>query len=92
MVCEHLSALEWLLLDERIAVTYRGQPWSKNCREWVYFDAALNVEELQRRLGLSAPVSVHDNSDPKSGIERGLYCSQCHDAIMGNPNASRSFP
>lgn len=26
------------LLDRGIAITYRGEAWSDNCREWAYFD------------------------------------------------------
>ena len=43
MVCEHLYPLEQALLAAGIAETYRGQPWSRNCREWVYFDADLDT-------------------------------------------------
>ena len=92
MVCEHLEILETALIDAGVRVTYRGQPWSRNCREWVYFDAAMDVEAIRDRFGLEPPVSTHENTDPKSGIERGFYCSACHDAIMGNPASRTSFP
>src|SRR5690606_26182255 len=83
MVCAHLSALEQALRDAGVAETYRGQPWSENCREWVYFDAVLEVAALSRRFGFDPCVQVHENLDPRSGTERGLVCSRCHDAVMG---------
>ena len=92
MVCEYLKDLESALLDAGVAVTYRGQPWTRNCREWVYFDAVLDVDAIQRELALGPPVTVHENTDPKSGVEAGFYCSLCHDAIMGNPRSPRIFP
>lgn len=83
MVCEHLAPLEKELKDKMIKETYRGQPWSANCREWVYFDCVLNVESIKTRLALPVCVEVHVNDDVKSGVEAGLVCSLCHDAVMG---------
>ena len=30
--------MEQALIARGIRENYRGQPWSMNCREWVYFD------------------------------------------------------
>ena len=46
MVCEHLVALEEALLAAGVPVTSRGQAWTDNCHEWVYFDVVLDVEAL----------------------------------------------
>jgi hypothetical protein len=43
MTCEHLLPLEEALLAEGIRETSRGQAWSENCREWVYFDCRLDL-------------------------------------------------
>lgn len=81
-VCEHLRAVEDHL-REKFTVTYAGQPWSRNCRFWVYFDTVLDCEALQQRFQLGPEIVVHVNDDPKSGRERGLVCSTCHDAVVG---------
>ena len=83
MVCKHLEALEQQLILDGIEETYRGQPWSKNCREWVYFDCLLDLESLRHQFNFPDLVEDHTNDDPRSGLERGFYCSVCHDAIMG---------
>lgn len=83
MLCHHLSPLEDAICAAGFKETYRGSPWSQNCREWVYFDLVLDTESLIRRLQLPPCVVVHENNDPRSGSERGLYCSECHDALVG---------
>lgn len=83
MTCEHLSELESELIGRGIPVTYRGQAWSHNCREWVYFDCYLDVESIRARLQLAGCVEAHFNDDPRSGVERGLVCSMHYDGIIG---------
>lgn len=83
--------MEQALLAAGIEETYRGQPWSRNCREWVYFDADLDTAALLQRLDLPDCVEVAENTDPKSGIEHGLYCTLCKDAVMGNPGSKTAF-
>ncbi len=83
MVCAHLAELENALIAGAAVETYRGQPWTRNCREWVYFDVVLDIEALQRRFDFGPTVSVHENLDSKSGQERGFVCDACHDAVLG---------
>ena len=83
MVCEHLASLEEALMESGAKVTYRGQAWTDNCREWVYFDVILDVDAVMERFHLPPFVRLHENTDPRSGLERGLECSMCKDAIMG---------
>lgn len=83
MVCEHLAELEQRLLNAGAKETYRGTPWGKNCREWVYYDVILDVDALRTNLRLPDFVEVHENTDERSGLEKGFYCSLCHDAVMG---------
>ncbi len=83
MVCPHLSALETELLNAGIKETFRGAAWSKNCREWVYFDIVLDTTAIAARMNFASCVRVHENLDPKSGTERGFECTECQDAIMG---------
>jgi len=82
-MCEHLTSLENELKSKGIKETYRGQPWSDNCREWVYYDCVLDVEKLKSRYNFATCVTVSRNDDQRSGRELGFYCEQCHDAVMG---------
>ena len=83
MVCEHLAPLERELMDKRIPETYRGAAWGENTREWVYFNCVLDTEALRERFSFPAFVTVHQNSDPRSGTEHGFICQKCLDGIMG---------
>jgi hypothetical protein len=83
MVCEHLSALEHALLAAGVPVTFRGQAWSNNCREWVYVDCFLDVPALQKHFAFAPCVTDHAHRGTHDGEERGLVCTSCHDAIVG---------
>lgn len=83
MVCEHLVQLERELLEAGIKVTYRGQAWSKNCREFVYFDCILDRNKIRERLCFPDCVKDHEHVGTHSGSESGFYCAQCKDGIMG---------
>ena len=81
--CEHLSPLEKALLAEGAAVTFRGQAWSMNCREWVYFDCFLDTPEIRKHISFPDCVLDHSHRGTHDGEERGLVCTVCDDAIMG---------
>jgi hypothetical protein len=82
-MCEHLKPLENYIKEQNIVETFRGQAWSDNCREWIYFDCILETEKLKSRFNLASFVVTHENKDLKSGTELGLVCTKCNDAIMG---------
>lgn len=82
-VCEHLRPVEDRLLALGRAVTGSGQPWTQNCRFWVYFDAVLDCEALKKNFAPAECVEIDQNDDPRSGRERGLVCTVDHDAVMG---------
>jgi hypothetical protein len=84
MVCDHLSTVEKALLARGIPVTFRGQAWSDNCREWVYFDCYLDLPTLRGVYPLDTCVQDHAHRGTHDGQEAGLVCSACHDAIMGH--------
>ncbi len=91
MVCECLAKLEQALLNAGIKETYRGQAWSQNCREWVYFDCVLDLPSLRERFGLSDLVKDHEHRGTHDGSERGFVCSECQDGVMGvHPSQKRS--
>ncbi len=83
MVCEHLRPLEQALIDAGIKETARGQVWSKNCREWVYFRCVLNRPALRERFDLPACVVDHEHRGTHDGQEAGFYCQTCKDGVMG---------
>jgi hypothetical protein len=51
MVCEHLSALEQQMLSAGLRVTFRGQAWHRNYREWVL---SAQVRAIARNDGSSS--------------------------------------
>jgi hypothetical protein len=83
MICQHLRPIEEAIHSAGIPETFRGQPWTSNCREWVYFDCCLDAEKIRQQFALPGCVVDHVNDDSKSGRESGLVCSECHDAIVG---------
>jgi hypothetical protein len=88
-MCEHLKKAEDYIKSKGIKESWRGQPWTENCREWIYFDCVLSPQNLKTKLQLEDFVQVHDYSDTKAGSELGLICSICKDGIMGmHPESS----
>ena len=83
MVCEHLSELEQALIVENIPETYRSQPWTSNCPEWVYFACWLDRSAIRSRFSIADCVVGHDHLGTHDGQEAGLVCNECNDAIMG---------
>ena len=90
MVCEHLAELEQALLAAGMRETYRGQAWSSNCREWVYFACFLELASLRKRFLFAGCVQDHEHRGTHDGQEVGLVCTQCHDAVMGVHMCSRA--
>ena len=84
MTCEHLHALEESIIAAGIRETFRGQTWSDNCREWVYFDCWIDLDALRQRHVLPECVQNHIHRGTHDGQERGLVCVRCHDALMGS--------
>ena len=83
MICEHLKLLENDLVAAGVRETYRGQAWTHNCREWVYFDCYLDRDSIRKRLDLPDVVQDREHCGTHDGQESGFYCTQCHDGIMG---------
>ena len=82
-MCEHLIQLEQELIQQKIKETFRGQAWSDNCREWVYYDCYFDIEKVRKRFSLPDFVKHYYNDDIKSGLEEGFICEKCKDAIIG---------
>ncbi|MCG3181219.1 MAG: hypothetical protein BIFFINMI_03594 [Phycisphaerae bacterium] len=84
MTCEHLRELEAALIAAGIEETCRGQVWSDNCREWVYFRCVLDRPALRRRFRLADCILDHEHLGTHDGQEAGFVCEACHDAVMGS--------
>jgi len=89
MVCEHLRQLEEEIITSGIAETYRGEAWSRACREWVYFDCYLDRASIRERIAFADCVVDHDHLGTHDGQESGFYCNVCKDGIMGVHEVSR---
>jgi hypothetical protein len=83
MICQHLQPLEEAIRAHGIAVTYRGKPWTENCREWVYFDCYIDTQAVRHSFQLPDCVQDHAHRGTHDGQERGFECSLCHDGVMG---------
>jgi hypothetical protein len=89
-MCEHLIALDNELKSMGIKEAFRGQPWTDNCREWVYYDCVLDLEKLRQRYKFLPFIESHSNDDPRSGLEAGFVCDQCKDGVIGvHPSLSK---
>jgi hypothetical protein len=83
MTCEHLRALEEAIIAAGMRETFRGEAWSKNCREWVYFDCYIDTEAVRGRFTLADCVQEHVHRGTHDGCERGFECTACWDGVMG---------
>lgn len=88
MTCEHLIELERALVKAGIKETFRGQAWSQNCREWVYFDCFIPTRLIRERFKLAECVKDHEHRGTHDGQESGLVCELHGDGIMGHHPAS----
>ena len=83
MLCEHLAELEQALIAAGVPITFRGKPWTSNCREWVYFACWLDRPAIREQFSIADCVMDHDHVGTHDGQEAGLVCGICNDAIMG---------
>lgn len=83
MTCEHLRTLENAIIAAEIQETFRGQAWSNNCREWVYFNCYIDTAAVRQHFALADCVKEHSHRGTHDGQETGFECSLCHDGIMG---------
>lgn len=83
MICKHLQPVEIEVLKLNPKETFRGEAWSNECREWVYYDCYIDTESLLKRLKLDKCVSVHEHRGTHDGCENGFVCNIHKDGIMG---------
>jgi len=82
-VCPHLRPVAEFLRQQGMRITSFGQAWSRNCRNWVYFDGVIDVDSLRRSLSLGECVSIHRHRGTHDGSEQGFVCGLCNDGVMG---------
>ena len=92
MTCVHLIAVETALIDAGVRETFRGQAWSENVREWVYFDITLDLARLRRTFDLPDFIEEHRHKGTHDGQEAGVVCTHCQDGVMGHHPSYRSHP
>ena len=97
MTCEHLNRLEQAIAAAGFEETFRGAAWSKNCREWVYFDCVLPSDAVRIAFGRAECVRDHAHRGTHDGQESGFVCEVHKDGIMGHhpgvrPDAKRFIP
>ena len=71
------------LFDKGTAITFFGKAWGGCTNNWIYFDTYLDIEKLRTEFNLSPHLELHENLDPKSGMERGFIDTTTGEAIMG---------
>jgi hypothetical protein len=97
MTREHLKPLEQAIATAGFEETFRGASWSKNCREWVYFDCVLPGDIIRKAFGFADCVKDHVHRGTQDGQESGFVCEIHNDGIMGHhpgarPDAKRFIP
>jgi hypothetical protein len=65
-MCIHLKQLEDYITSKGITETWRGQAWTNNSREWIYFACILETQVLKKKLQLEPCIETHDYFDIKS--------------------------
>jgi hypothetical protein len=66
-----------------IEITFFGFAWTKQRANWIYFNTVLDVEALRRNFQLGTHILIHENLDPKSGLEKGFIDDQTGEGLMG---------
>jgi hypothetical protein len=81
-VCDHLRCVREYIDSFGAKVTYRGKSWD-HARYWIYYEAVMDAHSLIIGFNLGDNVIVENMEDYKLGMEYGIYCRECHDAIIG---------
>ncbi len=71
------------LLKTGKRITYFGQAWTKAPSTWIYFDTVLDIYKLKDKFQLHDHIVIHENSDPKSGTEKGFVDKNTGEGLMG---------
>ncbi len=80
---EQIRKIAEYLYDQGISITFFGKAWSGCTNNWIYFDTYLDLADLKNRFNLNEDLEVHENRDPKSGLEKGFIDKVTGEAVMG---------
>ena len=80
---EGLKKVAYYLVDHDIEITFFGQAWTNQQADWIYFDTVLDLADLRKRFDLQNEIVITENTDIKSGTERGLVDQNTGEGIMG---------
>jgi hypothetical protein len=91
--CEHLSGVHDAARMAGARVVSRGQAWTGQRGEWVYFDCRFSRPSLEARLDLARVVEWHEHRGTHDGSEAGFVCRSCEAGVMGrHPQEPGSGP
>lgn len=82
-MCPCLTPLDHALKAHGFKEDFRGAPWSKNCREWVYYDVLLDKPAVRAFFSLPGTITDHDHCGTHDGAESGFFCTRHNDGVMG---------
>jgi hypothetical protein len=80
---DKIKAICHFLKEKGESISYFGKAWSNEEANWIYFGCILNTNELIRLFDPTNQLIVHENTDPRSGLERGLIDNETGEGIMG---------
>jgi hypothetical protein len=84
-LCPHLQPVLEYIRSQGVHIFDVCTPWSRNCRNWVYFEnIVLDADALKLRFSHPDCVVVHSHRGTHEGSEHGLVCQLDHDALMGS--------
>ncbi len=74
------------LLDKGNSITFLSKAWSGLNSHWIYFDTVLDVAYLLKSFDKESRLIIQENTDRKSGLEKGLLDIRTNEAVMGRWN------
>jgi hypothetical protein len=80
---QELRQLAKYLKKKKIKIDYFGSAWTNNHASWIYFDTVLDLDKLRSKFNLGTHIKIHQNLDPKSGIESGFVDENTGEGLMG---------
>jgi hypothetical protein len=78
-----IREISLFLLGKGHAITFFGNAWSELNGNWIYFDTVLDLPFLVDQFDKEGKLETHENTDPKTGLEKGLIDSTTGEAVMG---------
>ncbi|MCB0704211.1 MAG: hypothetical protein KDC34_02835 [Saprospiraceae bacterium] len=80
---DQIRSIAEYLYKQQIPVTFFGKAWSGCTNNWIYFDTYLDIEALTALFNLGEHIEIHENLDPRSGLEKGFIDKNTGEGLMG---------